>query len=71
MYKYSRHFQDLFRLLVRAVSSTKCNELKMRWKTVIGVRHNQFWRILPSEALTRTDIVFTGDGIKLDLSETG
>ena len=54
-----------------AVSSSKCNELMMMLKKVEGVRHKQFCRALPSGALTRMGIKFPGDGIKLELSETG
>ena len=54
-----------------AVSSSKCNEMMMMLKKVKGVRHKQFCRALPSEALTRTGKKLPGDGIKLDLSETG
>ena len=40
-------------------------------KKVEGVRHKQFCRALPSEALTRTGIKLPSAGIKLDLSDTG
>ena len=43
----------------------------MMLKKVKGVRHKQFCRALPSEALTRAGIKLPGDCIKLDLSETG
>lgn len=43
----------------------------MTLKKVKGVSYKQFCRALPSEALTRTGIKLPGDGIKLDLSETG
>ena len=43
----------------------------MMLKKVKGVRHKEFGRALPSEALARTGIKLPGDGIKLDLSETG
>ena len=45
--------------------------MMMMLKKVKGVRHKQFCRALPSEALTRTGKKLPGDGIKLDLSETG
>ena len=54
-----------------AVSSSKCDSLIMVLKKVKGVRHKQFGRALPSEALMRTGIKFPGDGIKLDLCTTG
>ena len=57
--------------LTGAVSSSKCNELMMMLKKVKGVRHKQFCRALPSEALTRAVIRSLGDDIKIDLSETG
>ena len=40
-------------------------------KKVNVVRYKQVCRALPSEALTRTGKKLPGDGIKLDLSETG
>ena len=43
----------------------------MMLKKARGVRHKQFCRALPSEALTRTGKKLPGDGTKLDLSETG
>ena len=43
----------------------------MMLKKVKGVRQKQFRSALPSEALTWTGIKFSGDVIKLDLSETG
>ena len=43
----------------------------MMLKTIQGVMHEQFCTALSSQALTRTGIKFSGNGIKRDLSETG